>query len=396
MAANLTNNLDNIEEISNLIADCKRMGINILSPDVNESGAHFTVNSKGEIRFGLAAIKGVGQAVVDDIIKEREENGNFTSIIDFIQRINLRTCNKRVLEALALAGAYDTIGDTHRAQFFVETDGSIFLEKLLRYASKYQSSKDAMQISLFEDMEAEEQDFGLIFPQCTPWTPIQRLNREREVTGFYISGHPLDDYRVEIKSFCKYDFADLEEPGAIRRLKGATINLAGMMMEVSKGVGKNGKPFLRLVLEDFRSKRDFILWDDMYMRFQQLTPNILVMLTVKAEVMYGRAGESDEDYRLNIINIQLLDNVMKERTKSITITLSTGYLNDDLIAKVENLIAQNRFDNGVAIRFQVYDLEQKMNVYLSSREKVNPVSFCREIRKLLGDDNLIRLEEKQI
>jgi DNA polymerase-3 subunit alpha len=396
MAANLTNNLDDIEEISNLISDCKRMGINILSPDVNESGAHFTVNAKGEIRFGLAAIKGVGGGVVDDIICEREENGNFTSIIDFIQRVNLRSCNKRVMEALALAGAFDTLGDTHRAQFFVETEGSNFLEKLLRYAAKYQSSKDSMQTSLFEDTEDNQEDFGLAFPQCKPWTSLEKLNREREVTGFYISGHPLDNYRLEINSFCKHNFSELDEPGILRRLHNSTFNMAGMLTEVSTGIGKNEKPFTRISLEDFHGKQEFILWNGtVYAKFQQLYPlNPLLMLTVKSELRYKHDGTSDDDYRLTVKDIQPLKDVMKERTGRVTIKFSNGYLNDEMIDHLERLILQHKHDQGVRVRFQVFDLEESMNIYLSSNEKVDVAPFCQQLRKLLRDDNLIWLENR--
>ncbi|MDR1878533.1 MAG: DNA polymerase III subunit alpha, partial [Bacteroidales bacterium] len=229
MAANLTNNLNNVDEISKLIADCQRIGIAVLGPDINESDAHFTVNAKGEIRFGLGAIKGVGHTTVEDIIKERETNGVFTSIFDFIQRINLRTCNKRAIEALALAGSFDTLGDTHRAQFFVETDNTTFLEKLLKYASAYQGTKIAGQISLFDDDADDNQDFRLPIPFCQPWTPLQKLNKEREVTGFYISGHPLDDYRLEINNFCKYNLAELEKTGDMKRFVNNPIFLAGMV-----------------------------------------------------------------------------------------------------------------------------------------------------------------------
>ncbi|MDR0605092.1 MAG: DNA polymerase III subunit alpha [Bacteroidales bacterium] len=393
MAANLTHSLDNIDEISIFIADCKRMRINILSPDINESGAHFTVNAKGEIRFGLAAIKGVGQGVVDDIIKERELNGNFTSIMDFFQRINIRTCNKRVMEALALAGAYDALEDIHRAQFFVETDGSNFLEKLLRYAGKYQSEKNSMQTSLFEDMDTDTEDFGLTFPQCTPWTSLEKLNKEREVTGFYISGHPLDNYRLEINSFCRHNFAEINEAGMLKSLYNTTFILAGMVTEAVRGVGKNGNAYARITLEDFHGKWEFTIWDEnLYMKFNHLyTSNALLMLTVKSELMYGKKGNSDDDYRLTIKNIQLLGEIMKEKTRAVTIKLSTGYLNDDLITNLGTLINQYQHNDGVSVRFQIFNLEQTKDVTLSSGKKVDVVPFCQELRKLLQDDELICL-----
>ena len=394
MAANLTNNLSDVDEISLLVADCKRSGLEVLGPDINESDAHFTVNSKGEIRFGLAAIKGVGQATVEDIIKERDENGNYTSIFDFMQRVNLRTCNKRAMEALALAGSFDTIGDTHRAQFFVETDGSIFLEKLMRYASNYQASKDSMQISLFDDATEESQDFGLTFPQCEPWSSLQKLNKEREVTGFFISGHPLDDYRLEINSFTKHTLADLEEPGALKRLLNTSFHLIGMVVEASTGIGKNGQSYGRFKVEDYHAKREFSLWGENFMKFGHLChANILLMITVKPELMYGRDGKSDDDYRLSVTNVQLLENVMKERTKRITITLSNSALDNDLILSIEELINKHRAKKGVNVRFHILNIEQSLSVYLANEEKVEAAPFCNDLRLLLDDDEVIRLEE---
>ena len=392
MAANLTNNLNNVDEISTLIADCKRMGINVLGPDINESDAHFTVNAKGEIRFGMGAIRGVGQAAVEDIINERETNGNYASILDFMQRMNIRTCTKRVLEPLALAGAFDTIGEVHRAQFFVETDGTVFLEKLLRYASNYQANKESKQISMFGEETENTQDFGLNFPSCTPWTSMQKLNKEKEVTGFYISGHPLDDYRLEINSFCRYNLSDFEESGAVKKLQNLT-NLAGMVVDTNTGIGKNGQPYGKIVFEDFKSKRDFMLFGENYMKFRHFCEsNSLLMITVKSELLYGRDGRSDDDYKLTIANIQFLDNVMAEKTKCITIRLSNDYLDDDLIVNIENLIADYRSTKGVIVRFNVFDLEQSTNVLLTSPERVDAVSFCKSLRKLLHNDSLIRLE----
>jgi len=350
-------------------------------------------NTKSEIRFGLGAIKGVGQAAIDDIIKDREENGNYTSMLDFLQRMNLRTCTKRVFEPLALAGAFDTIGDVHRAQFFVETDGTIFLEKLLRYASNYQMAKDSKQISMFGEETETSQDFGLNFPSCTPWTSLQKLNKEREVTGFYISGHPLDDYRLEINSFCKYGLGDLEEPGAVKKLKDKTFNLAGMLTSSSIGTDKNGRQYARIMLEDFQSKREFMLFREDYAKFKHFCESDnLLMLTVKSELSRGRDGKSEDDYRLTITNIQLLEKVMTEKTKRITIKLSSAYLDDALIVNIEKLIADNRSQNGAIVRFNVFDLEQTTNVFLTSPEKVEPVVFCKELRKLLNDDSLIGLE----
>jgi len=282
----------------------------------------------------------------------------------------------------------------HRAQFFAEIDGGIFLEKLLRYASNYQSTKDSKQISMFGEETENTQDFGLNFPSCPPWTAMQKLNKEKEVTGFYISGHPLDDYRLEINNFCKHNLADLEEAGALKRLQNSTFNLAGMIVEASTGKSvKNGQEYAKIVLEDFHGKRDFMLWGENSMKFRHLCEsNTLVMLTVKSELSYGRDGRSDDDYRLNITNIQLLENVMKEKTRQVTITLSNGYLDDALMLNIEKLITDHASKKGISVRFNIFNLEQTMNVYLTSPEKVEAVPFCQQLRKLLHDDSLIGLE----
>jgi DNA polymerase-3 subunit alpha len=396
MAANLTNKLNEVDEISKLISDCKRNDIKVLGPDINESDVHFTVNAKGEIRFGLGAIKGVGYATVEDIIHERE-NGNFTTIFDFMQRINLRTCNKRAIEALALAGAFDALGDTHRAQFFIETNEGIFLEKLLKYASNYQIGKDSNQISLFDDESIDSHEFALSIPQCEPWTPIQKLNKEREVTGFYISGHPLDDYRLEINSFCKYNFTDLSSKNQLKRLRNVTFKLAGMVMGAHTGVTKNGQSYAKIILEDFHSKWEFAFWREDYMKFKHFCqPNTLLMLTVKPELSYGRDGKSDDDYKLTIVSIQLLDEVMKSKTKWITIILPHSYLDDSLILNIETLMVQHntKKGTGAGIRFQIFYADQSMNVYLSSNDQVDAVPFCKGLREVLQDDKAIRLDEE--
>jgi DNA polymerase-3 subunit alpha len=298
------------------------------------------------------------------------------------------------MEALALAGSFDTIGDTHRAQFFVESDNTIFLEKLMRYASNYQAEKDSIQISLFDDIEEESQDFGLNFPQCEPWTSLQKLNKEREVTGFYISGHPLDDYRLEINSFSKYTFADLEEPGMLKRMCNYSFNLIGMIMDASTGIGKNGQAYGKIVMEDYHGKRDFSLWGETFMKFGHLCkPYILVMLTVKSELRYGRDGKSDDDYQLKITDMQLLENVMEERTRRIMVSLSNHLLDEELICSLEKLIDKHRSKKGVLLCFRVLDLEQSISIHLAHKEKVEAVPFCQELRKLVNDEAIL-LEDK--
>jgi len=389
MAANLTNNFGDVDKISDLIADCVRMGIKVLEPNINESDAYFTVNEQGEIRFGLTAVKGVGQNAAAEIIAERE-TVPFKSILDFVQRENLRTCNKRCMEALALAGAFDEFEDVHRAQLFIEKDGTIFLEKLLNHASKYQSTKDSMQSSLFDD-NAKEQDFGFTFPQCTPWTSIEKLSKEKEVIGFYISGHPLDDYKLEINSFCKGKFSDFEEVENLRKLTGRTVVVAGMVISSISAINKKEENYTRLMVEDYQSKqRDFYLNEEMTMKFNHLyTPNTLVAVSIKPDLFYGRDGFSSDDYRLSVSNIELLENLIKQ-VNGIVIKLPNGYIDTDFIAGMETLIQKHPHPKGASVKFKV--LDEGMDIFLSLSEKVDAKPFCKELRKFIYDDSAIVLE----
>jgi DNA polymerase-3 subunit alpha len=212
MAAVLTHNINDIKKITFFIDECKRHEIDVLGPDVNESFLDFVVNKEGQIRFGLGAIKNVGENAVHAIIREREENGLFTDIFDFTKRINLKAVNKRCMESLAMAGAFDNFENTHRAQYFFRenTDDSIFLEKVIKFAASHQERINTAQVSLFgEDSEIVVPDPEL--PACEPWSKLQQLKNEKEVTGFYMSGHPLDDYKIEMDSFCNVALKDLNE-----------------------------------------------------------------------------------------------------------------------------------------------------------------------------------------
>jgi DNA polymerase-3 subunit alpha len=183
--------------------ECKRMGIPVLGPDVNESGIRFAVNKKGEIRFGLSAIKGVGEGAVESIVEERKANGPYTDIFDMVKRINLRSLNKKTMESLALAGAFDCFKDLSRAHYLAGEPGSdqIYIDKILKWGTQYQQQKDGAQVSLFGDAEETELPQPPP-PQTEPWGRLFELKREKEVTGFYISGHPLDDFKFDIDRFC--------------------------------------------------------------------------------------------------------------------------------------------------------------------------------------------------
>jgi len=390
MAACLTNSFQDITEISKIIADCVRMRIKVLGPSINESDALFAVNKRGEIRFGLTAIKNVGQNAVAEIIAEREKSP-YKSILDFVQRVNLTKCNKRCVESLALAGAFDEFEDVHRAQMFVEKDGSIFLEKLLVYAGKYQAAKESMQISMFDDGDTEDEDFMFAFPQCPQWSSMEKLSREKEVTGFYISGHPLDDYKLEIDNFCKGELAEFEDIEYVQKMADRVITIAGMVVSGSYALNKKGEEYMRLVFEDYQSKqRMFYLNGDVRKRFGYLcVAGNLIALSVKPELNYNGNRNKIDDYRFTVTQIEALEEIMK-RVKGITIELPNGYIDEEFISGMTALITEYPNPKGIGLKFKI--LQDGMDLLLSSKEKVDAKQFCKELRLFMPEDTVIGLE----
>ncbi|HJX71635.1 MAG TPA: DNA polymerase III subunit alpha, partial [Bacteroidales bacterium] len=247
MAAVLSRHLNDIKKITFFMDECKRMGLNVLVPDINESHARFTVNKNGEIRFGLAAIKGVGEAAVEHIIEELNIRGPFTSIYNFVERVNLTIVNKRCIEALAMAGGFDSFDEIRRHQFFANTDNEIsFIESLIRYGNKIQNESNSAP-TLFGDVEAIEIAKPAI-PDGVEWSSLARLNKEKELIGIYLSAHPLDNFRLEINAYCNAQLCEFREP---EKLKDKEITVAGIVISVKNAMTRNGKPYGSMTIEDY-------------------------------------------------------------------------------------------------------------------------------------------------
>jgi DNA polymerase III subunit alpha len=263
MASVLTHNQSNIEKVTFFMEECKRMGVPVLGPDVNESQVDFSVNKKGEIRFGLGAIKGVGEAAVEEIIRERDENGPFKTLFDLTSRVNLRAVNKKTLEGLALGGGLDCFENIHRAQFFFPEGGDEpnLLEKAIRYGSNAQNNESANQQSLFGGTQMVTLTEPTI-PACEPWTLITKLAKEKEVIGMYLSGHPLDDYKIEFNYFNVTDISRAEE------FKNKDLNIAGVITDVFERMGKNNKPYGSFTLEDYSGNIRITMWSEDFLRFK--------------------------------------------------------------------------------------------------------------------------------
>ncbi|HUH46808.1 MAG TPA: DNA polymerase III subunit alpha, partial [Arenibacter sp.] len=265
MAAVLSNNMNDIKQVTFFMEECKRMGLEVLGPDVNESYYKFAVNAEGAVRFGMGAVKGVGRSAVETIVENRKEGGPYRSVFDLAKRIDLRAANKKAFENLALAGGFDSFGNTHRAQYFHDGgDGITFLEKVVRYGNKYQESKNSSQVSLFGDA-SEVQIPEPIVPPCEEWGTMGKLRREKEVVGIYISGHPLDDFRTELKAFCNAGISAVSNMGDYLNKE---LAFAGVIADVQHRTSKNGKGWASFTVEDYTDSFEFRIFGEEYLKFR--------------------------------------------------------------------------------------------------------------------------------
>ena len=273
LAANMTLEITDLKKVTELIDEAEKQGIPVLPPDINESEVEFTVNKDGAIRFALAALKGVGTNAVADIIAERNANGPFKDIFDFISRINLRSCNRRIVENMAAVGCFDSFGNIHRAQFFFEgKDKKSFVEKLMAYGAKQQDPAQQAQMSFF-DTDGADNDSGALppIPECEPWSSFEMLRHEREIAGFYISGHPLDAYKPIIESCCNTDLGTFSlDKGAWFKLTGRRLVFAAIVTAAQHKIGKTGNPYGIITLEDYQNSYEWMLFGEDYARYKHL------------------------------------------------------------------------------------------------------------------------------
>lgn len=367
MSAVLSRNITDLKEITNFLEECKRMQIPVLGPDVNESDLKFMVNKKGEIRFGMAGIRNVGENAVFSIIEERNANGPFTDIFDLTRRVNSHAVNKRCLEALAQAGAFDCFRGTHRAQYFYKEreDDSTFLEKVMRQAADYLQRKNSSQHSLFGGMEEVEFKPPAL-PVCEPWSRLEQLKTEKEVTGFYISGHPLDDYRVEFDNFCTVTVEALKSD--LKRFRNVDISFAGIVTNAQHKTGKNGKAFGAFSVEDYLDSINLYIYSEDYLKYKHLIADGMYVF-VRARVE-GRFDAPDQPV-VRISTMLLLSEVIEKYTKSVAITVSLAHVRKDRITQLFDLAKKHK--GKAALRFRIEDPEDKTFVDLPSRKfHVNP------------------------
>ena len=359
MAAVMSRSLSNITDITKLMDECKAMGIQVLGPDVNESNLKFTVNKHGDIRFGLGAVKGVGEAAVQSIMDERRANGPYKGIFDFVQRVNLNACNKKNMECLALSGGFDSFPELKREQFFaVNSKGEVFLETLMRYGNRYQADKAAAVNSLF----GGENVIDIATPEILPaerWGDLERLNKERELVGIYLSAHPLDEYAIVLDHVCNTHMAELEDKTA---LAGREITMGGIVTSVRRGISKNGNPYGIAKIEDYSGSAELPFFGNDWVTFQgYLGEGTFLFIKARCQPKQWRPEELD----VKITSMELLPDVKEKLVEKITILIPLSALNSALVAELSSLTKDH--PGNTELYFKVTDKDEKMVVDLISR-----------------------------
>ncbi len=361
MAAVLSNNLNNITEITKFMDECRAMGMNVLSPDVNESFFKFSVNKEKDLRFGLAAIKGVGNGAVKSIIEEREKNGHFIDVFDFVERVPLSACNKKTIESLALAGAFDSLPGVSREQFFATNDkDEAFIDTLIRYGGKFQTDQNLTMNSLFGDdfsMQIARPDI----PITQPWTDLEKLNKERDLIGIYLSSHPLDDYELILKYVCNTSTSDFDE---MEKMNGKEVTFGGMVSATREGQTKHGSPFTIFKIEDFSGSYEIALFGDDSINYGRFARPGL-SLFIRGRVQPRRYSESQFEFKIN--NIQLLTDVKDKLLEKLTIQLPLTELTDESVADISELLKNN--SGNTLLYFHVSGDEPHLNLELFARNQ---------------------------
>ena len=379
MAAILTNNINDIKKITFYLTECKRHKISVQGPDINESELKFTVNSKGEIRFGLAAIKGVGAGIVNDIILEREKEGNFSSLFDLAKRVNVRTLNKKCLESLVLAGAFDSFADTHRAQYFWKKPGdeATIIEKVIKNASNYQNGKQMNQMSMFGEKSSDDMP-DIELPECEAWSKFEILQKEKEIVGFYISGHPLDEYSVEIDNFCTTEISKIKTSEDLKKCQNKEIKFAGIITAASIRMTKKGDPFGSFTIEDYNDSISINLFKEDYQKFKHLlNEGQLIYLKAKVQARYN----DEEQLELKILNICMLSEVMDKYANTMTLVMPLQNINDEIICKLNSFLIKNKGNSN--LKFIITDDKENITIELPSRKfKININTFIKSISEL--------------
>ena len=373
MASVLTHNKNDISKITFFLQECKRMGLMVLGPSVNESASDFAVDQSGHIRFGLSALKGVGEGSVEEILEERKANGPFQSLFDMMRRLSLRSVNKKVLESLALGGGFDCFAGVHRAQYFAPSDKyDSLLEHALRYGNAYQSQKAQAVNSLF----GETQEVMIPeppMPECPPWPLIEKLNNEKQVTGIFISGHPLDDYRMEVGNFTSCPLNEVDD-----NQHRPALNLAGMVTVSRHMVSKNGNGWGIFEISDYNGSYEFKLFGEDYQKFKHLFE--------EGKALFLKTGWQrswrDDGMELKVKEVKLLEGIAENMTEAITLKLPLEKITLDFINRIDELCKEHEGPH--RLRMELLDKSKRLRLSMASKDRrVNATNgFIVELERL--------------
>ena len=379
MAALMTRRFSDIGEITKLMEECKSMGIPTLGPDVNESYVEFGVNKKGEIRFGLSAIKGMGSAAAEAIVKERQANGPYKDIYDFVERVNLRDVNRKALESLALSGGFDCFSLIREQYFAANNKGDVFLDILIRFGQQYQMDKSSAANSLFGEMQADIAIVVPPVPQAEAWSSIEKLYKEKELVGIYLSAHPLDDYSLILNKMCNTTCAEVGDRDLREQLASREdITFGGIVTKVTQRFSKRGEPFGVVTIEDFNGPGELALFGEEWGRWNgRLTEGCSVFVTAKCSKKY----QNSQYYSLTIANIEYLQTVKDNRIERFTISINSDVINDVTVDDILSMITDT--EGRTKLYINLHDEQSGANILLFARSqgievKKNLVDYITE------------------
>ena len=382
MAAVLSNNMNDIKQVSFFMEECKRMGITVLGPDINESYYKFNVNDDKAIRFGMGAVKGVGKGAVETIVENRKDD-KYDDIFDFAKRIDLRLANKKTFENLVLAGGLDSF-KLNRSQYFnLDNEGLSYIEKAIKFGSKYQESVNSSQINLFGE-DSNDMSINPVIPDCDEWINLEKLKKEREVVGIYISAHPLDDFIRELNNFTSTGLTTLND---LNRLVNKDFYVGGIINEVEHLVSKTGNGFAVFSFEDFNDQYKFRIFGEEYLKYKHLLEENKILrlrLTVREGWVNkdtGRVGEP----RIQFLNVELMDGIIDSNSKKITLRVDSTAIVNDNIKKLKSTLS--KFKGSSPVYFDIHDSKNEFKLNMISED--TKVNISKELLISLEEDEFL-------
>ncbi|MDG4951215.1 DNA polymerase III subunit alpha [Weeksellaceae bacterium KMM 9724] len=381
MAAVLSNNMNNIKQISFFMEECNRLEIPVLSPDVNESNLFFNVNKQGAIRFGLAAVKGVGAGAVESIVQERRENGRFESIFDFVKRVDLSQVNKRTLENLILAGAFDEVDKYHRGQYFFEDENGVtVLEKIVKFGQATQKGGNENQISLFGEETMQDTIQSPEVPFCQKWPEVYALNKEKEVVGVYISAHPLDKFKNEIKFFTNFELNRLN--GDLKRMVNKSVKVGAIITDAKEFTSnKDGSKFGIITLNDYTDSYEFRVFGAEYLKLRPFL-DVNQMVLVRLEISENKWSKK---IFVNIKDVELLSEVIEKNAREVILNLDINDLNEDLLQQLMKVVSEHKGHQKLTVNLR----DKEMRKTFKAQALGTKVDIQREFLDALSDIDLI-------